>query len=591
MKRMQTFLAPLALAGVCAFTTNATSQEPSQETPQSSSTTTARTGDGLLSLQADMPQQTHAGESFEYTVTVSNSSDNMTLHDVVLKHRKAEGLTVESVSKQSNATNSSQSEENGSDEQEKSGDQSQKAKESQNGKNNKPKQLKISALKPGESQTFVVKATADKEGDLKSCLEIASYTPAVCLTTTVVKPELELTKKAPKTADRCNVIEIVYSIKNGGSGDVGAMTISDKLGNGLETIDGENSLKFVVDGLSAGDTRSFKARVFATKAGSFSSRATAKATDSDLQSRSKKTTTKVSAADLAVRINGPKKIQGEKTAQFTATVRNTGNVDATDVDVTVMWPEQASLANLGDVSKKKASKQGDESKSDQQQPTLAKSGDGNSAGDSDKQGSNEGDNSKSNATKMAKQSFTIDSLAAGETAQFQYTVQPNDVEKLATKVEALYICDVDAATDREQASAKTTAVAMASVEVVRLPALQIMIIDSDDPVANGDEVTYTARVWNEGDAADSNVQLEMEIPDGLEFVSANGPTEFNQDGGVVTFDAIKSMKAGQREDYKLVAKASGSGSVKVKANLSSKTLDESVSSEEPTELFSEGSDE
>lgn len=620
MKLMQFSLAPLAIAGVCMFATEAPAQEASPKSTPTESQVTAQTGDGLLTLQAQMPQQVRAGEEFSYTVKATNSSDNMTLHDIVLKQRKSEGFTVESVTKQksnpdtASAGNeqSTQADKQGANDQasDQTGDQDESAPKEDAEKNEQPepadeqsenqskssnKQIEIDTLEPGESQTFVVKATADQEGDLKSCLEISNYTSAICLTTKVIKPELQLTKTAPENADRCDVIELVYTLQNGGTGDVGAVEITDDLGEGLVLIDGDKSLKFDIDGLSAGDTRKFVAQVYATQPGSFSSRATAKATQSDLQSRSEKTTTQVSAADLAVKVTGPKQVYGDKAAKFTAMVTNTGNVDAADVDVTVRWPEQAKIADLSEVSMTKMAEQSAQNEAGDQQPTPAENSEQSDATNENQPSSgsdqaNTEDPEDENA-KMTEKSFKIESLAAGQTAQFEYSIGGSDLTTIPTQVEATYVCAVDAATDQEQAQSDITAAAMARVKVVRLPALQIMIIDDSDPVSTGDEVTYNTRVWNEGDADDNDVQLILMIPDGLEFTSAEGPTEFEQDGSTVTFEPLKVMEAGQREDFKLVAKANGTGSVKMKAELSSKTLDSPVVSEEPTELFDEEAEE
>ena len=129
-------------------------------------------------------------------------------------------------------------------------------------------------------------------------MEVVNYKPAVCLVGRAVKPELKLTKVAPKRANRCDVIELEYTVTNDGSGNVGDITITDSLGDGLATIDGDTELKFVVDGLEAGDSRRFVSRVYAQRNGTFSSRATAKS--GGLQSRSKKTETRVVAAELDV---------------------------------------------------------------------------------------------------------------------------------------------------------------------------------------------------------------------------------------------------------------------------------------------------
>lgn len=84
------------------------------------------------------------------------------------------------------------------------------------------------------------------------------------------------------------MITLTYTVKNGGSGDVGAFTVTDPLGSDLQTIEGNKTLEFKVDGLAAGDTRKFEARVFAVNAGEYSSRAEAKATDSDLSAAVRK---------------------------------------------------------------------------------------------------------------------------------------------------------------------------------------------------------------------------------------------------------------------------------------------------------------
>ncbi len=214
------------------------------------------TGDGLLSIRALMPKEIRVGEQFTFDVEVTNASDNTVLHDIELKQRKTQGFNVEAVAMKGKAATP---------------DRSSKAATEEN--SNDRSAMKIATLKPGESCMLIVTASADEEGELRSCLEIASYTPALCLTSQVVAPELVLTKIAPKKANRCDVIELEYTIKNGGSGNVGPFQVTDSLGDGLATIDGDSELSFPVDGLTAGDSRKFVARVYATKPGSFSSRA------------------------------------------------------------------------------------------------------------------------------------------------------------------------------------------------------------------------------------------------------------------------------------------------------------------------------
>lgn len=552
-----------------------------------------QTGDGLLKVSAKMPDEARTGESFTYNVTVTNVSDNVVLHDVKLEQRQTQGLSIESVSLKESNQHGSGNKKTGK----KSSDKESSGNQSSESKSSSEKQMMVSTLKPGQSRTFAVKATADEEGDLRSCLEIASYRPALCLSSKVVKPQLELTKKAPEKSNRCDVIKLEYTLKNGGSGDVGQVKVTDSLGDGLATIDGDSDLKFDVDGLKAGDSRRFVVRVYAKKAGEFSSRATAKATDSDLQSRSKETTTKVIAADLAAKLNGPKRLYGEELARFTAEITNTGNVAAENVKVKVQWPSEAKLADLGDPTMSKSEQAdsdqgsddsgGEDANSDdsdrekqQGQPTPAKTKTPNSSISQESKGK-----SDDSAQDMSEDSLVIERLDPGQTASFEYAVRPGSLEELSSKVTATYVCDVDSAEDQAKAKARAESSANANVSIVRLPALQIMVVDAKDPLEKGSEAQYSIRVWNEGDAVDNQVQVTAELPDGLEFVSADGPTKNSQDGSTVKFDPIKSMKPGDKVDYKVNAKVTGDKDVIFKAGLTSEHLSSKVSAEEPTQLF------
>ena len=299
-------------------------------------------------------------------------------------------------------------------------------------------------LEPGQSQTIQIKAAADKEGQLKSCLQVISYKPSLCLMATVVKPELQLTKKAPKQADRCNQIELTYTVKNDGSGDVGTFVITDDLGDGLKTIEGNSTLKFDVDGLPAGETRKFVARVFATKPGEFSSRAVATAKNSELKSRSEQTTTKVVAADLAVKVEGPGRLYGNSLARFTASVTNTGNTPAKDVAVDVMRPADASLVDMGDYTVKKM---------DKQATMSMQNGQSNDGMDND-QNNSKNDGSKNQNSNMSNDQFVISMLEPGQTATFEYAVRPGSLSEVKTVVKALYVCTVDSAEDTAQAESR-----------------------------------------------------------------------------------------------------------------------------------------
>ncbi|QDV62926.1 COG1361 family protein [Crateriforma conspicua] len=530
-----------------------------------------RTGDGLIAVHTSWPEEVRVGDSFSYTVDVENVSDNVTLHAIKLAQKNMQGVSIDSVAMQGDKADQPSGDQA-------SGNQSSqdKSKKQNNQRSNKNNTLSIATLKPGETKTFDIQATADKQGELRSCLEIVDYKPAMCVTARAVKPQLELTKVAPKTANRCNTIELEYALKNGGTGDVGPITITDSLGKGLATIDGESELKFDIDGLKAGDTRRFVARVYASKTGEFSSRATAKADDTDLKSRSQKTTTKVVAADLAANVDGPNRLYGDELAQFTATITNRGDATAEDVRVKVMWPQDANLVDLSDPQMNRAKKQnnnGNESKSNQ-----------NGSSDTGSN-NNESSNNRDQNAQMADRTLTIDRLEPGQSATFDYAIRPGELDSVMTKVVATNVCTVDAAEDQDNATSRASSTATANTKIVRLAALQLTVVDDEDPVKKGDEVVYTIRVWNEGDAPDQNVKLSARLPEQLSFVQADGPTEVKSEGNHVVFQPIETLKPGDEVTYTVTAKGDGNGPTQMQAELVSNELDGRIRAEEPTRIF------
>ncbi len=150
--------ATIAIVAACCFATTTQAEQ------------TISTGDGLLSLTANMPEEVRVGEEFTYSVKVTNASDNVTIHNIELKQLKAKGFSVDSTSTDSKNAESK----NGKDAESKKSVESK-----QDGKGKSSGDMMIAMLKPGESKTINVTASADEEGELRSCLAIVNYMPAI----------------------------------------------------------------------------------------------------------------------------------------------------------------------------------------------------------------------------------------------------------------------------------------------------------------------------------------------------------------------------------------------------------------------------
>ena len=77
------------------------------------------------------------------------------------------------------------------------------------------------------------------------------------------------------------------------------------------------------------------------------------------------------------------------------------------------------------------------------------------------------------------------------------------------------------------------AIAELDTRVEGTAALSLEIVDLDDPVEVGADNAYEIRVKNGGSIAAGNVGVAFELPEGVKFVSAKGPSDHVVEKGIV----------------------------------------------------------
>lgn len=333
----------------------------------------------FVEVTVQAPKEVRVGQSFDYQIRVQNNSENVALHDLVIAQHAGAGFEIESseVRENASASRDQQSQKSGQQQQQaKEGEKPEQAAAKQqksdsgqreqdqakrdNAKSGNAKQRrsrgdgsswKIDRLMPGESQMIHVTAVSDSEGAGDLCVAVESYVPAVCLATRFTKPELEIVKQAPETANICDEIQFEYLVKNTGTGDLERFTVRDELPDGLRTVEGEAKLEFTLeDGLKAGDTRKFVARLRASDTGELTSRASVEG-PGGLEARSNRAGTRVVKADLAVAIEGPQAQEVGGLANYTVRVTNNGDAPAPGAQLRVYFPRSADLVRASEPSK------------------------------------------------------------------------------------------------------------------------------------------------------------------------------------------------------------------------------------------------
>ena len=173
----------------------------------------------------------------------------------------------------------------------------------------------------------------------------------------------------------------------------------------------------------------------------------------------------------------------------------------------------------------------------------------------------------------------IGTLAPGESRSFTVEVAAEDAGRIQLGAIATAVC---ARTDRELATAQDAA----ALQVRELSALQVYVVDKQDPVKVGEETVYELRVTNEGSGDDQNIQIAAQLPQGVSFVGVEGPTEVQAEGQNLTFAALENLPAGESATWYIRIRAEeAAGSTKFVANVTSDKMQEPATVSEPTRLY------
>jgi uncharacterized repeat protein (TIGR01451 family) len=121
--------------------------------------------------------------------------------------------------------------------------------------------------------------------------------------------------------------------------------------------------------------------------------------------------------------------------------------------------------------------------------------------------------------------------------------------------------------------------------IAGVPAILLEVVDIEDPVEVGKEVTYEIRVTNQGTAADTKVLIICKLPDSQEFVSASGPTPARAEGKTVIVEALPSLDAKATVTWRVVVKAVQAADARFQVELSSDQFQQPINEGESTRQY------
>ena len=384
----------------------------------------------------------------------------------------------------------------------------------------------LGTLDAGASSNITVQVQGTRTGTFDNCAEVrADYGLSArdCAQTVIVAPALRIEKTCTPEVLLCDPIHYTITITNTGDGPANNVEIRESLPDGITTTRGNASVFATIPSLAAGESKTYEFTANASRTGSFTNTVSATA-DGGLTAEDSCQTV-VRKPELQVTKTGPAMRFVNRKFEWEITVTNTGDIAATNTVLTDTLPNGAEFVSA-----------------------------------------TEGGQASGNRV-----TWNLGTLAAGDSRRVTVTVIPRQRAMLENLANATANCAEDSAT--------------AMTEIKGIPAILLEVIDQDDPIELGTQVTYEITVTNQGSADGTNIVVECTLPDEGVFVSANGLTPATASGKVVRFAPLPMLQPKAKAAYYVVVEAAGSNDVRFKVSMTSDQTSSPVEETESTNFY------
>jgi uncharacterized repeat protein (TIGR01451 family) len=118
-----------------------------------------------------------------------------------------------------------------------------------------------------------------------------------------------------------------------------------------------------------------------------------------------------------------------------------------------------------------------------------------------------------------------------------------------------------------------------------LAAIMFEVKDLEDPIEVGGETGYEIRVVNQGTKAATNVQVAVNLPPGMQLVSAEGETQHTEQRGAIVFEPLGQLAAKADTVYRIRVQGTAAGDQRVTVQVNTDDLAQPIRREESTLVY------
>lgn len=338
------------------------------------------------------------------------------------------------------------------------------------------------------------------------------------------KPELLLVKSAPPEAGTCAPFELKLIYRNVGAVPATQVKLVDTLPDGMKTAAGDSTVNLDLGTLAPGQGKEVKLPVMATRSGTFTNVARLSCAEGIAVEAA--AVTIVHSATLALDCSAPAQVFAGRPLNVCLTVRNTGDGVENRAVARLPLPPGATLVSA----------------------------------------------TEGGALVDGAVVWEVASLAGGVTRE------------LCARLSRRELGAVDFA-PTVQGSCGPLVSSACATKVAGIAAILLEVVDLEDPVQVGKEVTYEIKVTNQGSATGTNVRMICTLPASQEFVSGAGITAVKAEGRRITMEPLASLEAKGVASWKLVVKAAAEDDARFEVELASDQFEQVIRENESTQQY------